>query len=74
VKRTQAEKEHQIQLLKQETEEKLAHNSFLRYNEKIFLNKKGHTPEFKSITRSKRNHVPDGKGLPWETTPCVGHY
>jgi hypothetical protein len=52
----------------------MASNALLRYNEKIFLNKKNHTAAFKSITRKKRDHVPDGKGLNLDQQPCVGHY
>lgn len=63
-----------MELAKTEAEQKLAVNSHLRYNEKIFLNKKGHTQAFKSVTRDKRDHVPDGRGLQWEQMPCVGHY
>ena len=47
-------------------EEKQAVNSRLRYNEKLYLNKKNATATFKSITRTKRDHVADGKGLSFD--------
>jgi hypothetical protein len=57
-----------------EPEQKSAINQKLRYNEKLYLNRKNASAAFKSITREKRNHVPDGKGLKWEQVPPMGHY
>ena len=51
---------------KSETEGRSEHDSRLRYNEKLYLNRKHASAVFKSVTRTKRNHVPDGYGIPYE--------
>ena len=38
------------------------------------MNRKNASASFKAITRQKRDHVPDGKGLKWEQPPPIGHY
>ena len=34
----------------------------------------GHSSSFKSVTRNKRDHVADGKGIKIVNVPGVGHY
>lgn len=60
--------------MRADAEQRLQVDTRLRYNEKIYLNRKGHSAEFKSITRQKRNNVPDGTGFLREATPAVGSY
>jgi len=68
------EKEKQEQLLKDEASQKHLINNRLRYNERINLNRKGATASFKSMTRAKRNHIPDGKGEIRDEVPDAGQY
>lgn len=51
----------------------------LKYKEKLYLNRKGHQSNFKSITREKRNNmklagVPVGAGTSLVGSPPVAHY
>lgn len=46
----------------------------LRYQEPLWLNRKGHQPQFKSITREKRNHLADGKNGTLDKTPVCTKY
>jgi len=52
----------------------VTYNPRLRYNEKLQLNKFGATAAFKSMTRTKRNHVPDGQGIVRDEVPDMGKY
>jgi len=55
-------------------EQKIEINTRLRYNEKLQLNRKGTSASFKSMTRAKRNHVPDGQGVVKDEVPEIGQY
>ncbi len=55
-------------------DQKVEINTRLRYNEKLHLNIKGTTAAFKSMTRAKRNHVPDGHGVVKDEVPEIGKY
>jgi hypothetical protein len=75
IKRRRFEESEKVkEKVKAESEKLLEHNSRLRYNEKLNLNRKNATATFKSITRTKRNHMADGKGLRLEQMPHVGQY
>ena len=52
--------------------ETVVFNPRLRYNEKLQLNRKGTTAAFRSMTRTKRNHVPDGQGVIRDEVPDIG--
>lgn len=52
-------------------------NACLRYQERLYLNRKGYQPAFKAVTREKRNNQLDGnKGTEahHQEAPAVGHY
>jgi len=49
-------------------------NTKLRYNEKLHLKRKGATAAFRSMTRLKRNHLPDGLGVLRDEVPDIGQY
>lgn len=55
-------------------EQKIEVNTKLRYNEKLQLKRKGVTAAFRSMTRAKRNHVPDGLGVVRDEVPEIGQY
>ena len=49
-------------------------NPYLRYQEPMQLNRKGHTAIFKSVTRRKRDMQLDGKNPGLDKVPPVAHY
>ena len=49
-------------------------NNNLRYNEKLNLNRKGCQAVFKSITRAKRDTLPDGKSNNIDRVPPPAYY
>ena len=49
-------------------------NSNLRYNEKLNLNRKGYQDVFKSVTRAKRDTLPDGKSNNIDRVPPPAYY
>ena len=47
-------------------------SSKLNYKEKLYLNRKGYMPVFKSVTREKRNNIPLGTApLPKQMEPKI---
>ena len=59
---------------KAKNEEKTPVNTYLRYNEKLNLNRKNAQAVFKSMTRIKRDHIADGRGVIRDKVPDVGKY
>jgi|TARA_B110000285_G_scaffold173967_1_gene195008 hypothetical protein len=49
-------------------------NNNLRYQELLYLNRKGYDPTFKGITRKKRDTLLDGKNPGTDKIPPVAHY
>jgi hypothetical protein len=51
-------------------------NKYLRYQEPMNLNKKGHSAVFKNVTRNKVAHTMMGKSKPvhGDQAPPTGHY
>ena len=49
-------------------------SQLLRYKEQLFLNRKGYSQTFKSVTREKRNNILDGSGTVKDPSPSLGHY
>lgn len=52
----------------------MPHGVQLRYYEKLDLNKKDASQTFKAITRTKREHVADGKGVIKDKGPDLTKY
>lgn len=49
-------------------------NTNLRYNERLNLNRKGYQAVFKSVTRAKRDTLPDGKTNNIDRVPPPAYY
>ena len=64
----------ELQKLKDLDQNNLKVNSNLRYNEKLNLNRKGHQAVFKSVTRAKRDTLPDGKANVIDRVPPPAYY
>lgn len=52
--------------------QKIECNPNVRYNEKLFLKRKGVTAAFRGMTRAKRDHIPDGLGDVKDEVPDAG--
>ena len=73
LKRRRMEESLKLEQLNQaQMDIKIEVNTKLRYNEKLQLKRKGATAAFKSMTRAKRNHVPDGLGVVKDEVPDIG--
>ena len=71
--KAQEEERERIKVEGMEVNEVPEVNLYLRYQEKLKLNRKGHSASFKTITRTKRNNLVDGFN-PIEKVPPIAYY